>query len=400
MMSEKESPSGLPPFWEDTATAGKPINLVSVLTALASRWPFLIAMTFGGALLALALAFLLAPRFTAHATFLPPAPPSGSADNPLSLLIKTPSNAIYTGLLLSDNVLTDVVSHSNLQPAFKAKDLEEARVMLKRKVSVSTETNGFVTLKVTSTDPKQAQEIASSFLWALSRLNNRMAINQAAQQRCVFQTELEREKNDLSAAEVNLKTAQEASGVVLPISQTLAGLSAIDSARAEIRAKQVALASLLQGETEQSPDVVQARSEIAVQEAQLRKLQSDLAATPGSGFSAAQAPSLNLRFLQLEREVKYHQVLFDITAKQFETAHLQESSAAPGVQVVDYPELPLRKSWPSKTLFTAAGAFLGLLAAFCVVFYKNRMRVLREDAERALSLQMLHQAWSSAKLRP
>ncbi len=93
-------------------------------------------------------------------------------------------------------------------------------------------------------------------------------------------------------------------------------------------------------------------------------------------------------------------MLFDITAKQFETAHLQESSAAPGVQVVDYPELPLRKSWPSKTLFTAAGAFLGLLAAFCVVFYKNRMRVLREDAERALSLQMLHQAWSSAKLRP
>jgi len=197
-----------------------------------------------------------------------------------------------------------------------------------------------------------------------------------------------------------LKKAQEASGVVLPESQIRSGLSAIDLARADIRAKQVALAALSRAETDQSPDVERMRSEIAAEEGQLATLQKGTPGGPGSGLSAAQAPAVSLRFVELDREVKYNQVLFDVMAKQYENARLQESSAAPAVQVVDYPELPLHKSKPARTLISIVGFFLGLLFGVMVVFARNRLQVLRQNPVRAEALRSLRMAVSRPSLKP
>jgi uncharacterized protein involved in exopolysaccharide biosynthesis len=98
--------------------------------------------------------------------------------------------------------------------------------------------------------------------------------------------------------------------------------------------------------------------------------------------------------------VKYHQTLFDVMAKQYETAKMQESSAAPGVQIVDFPEVPLHKTWPSRLLFAIAGGVLGVFAALGTIFVNNRLRVLRADPERAADLQSLTEAFTRPSLRP
>lgn len=401
-VTDKEEDSLLepPPFWDDAKATGKPIDLLSLLGLMAARWPlFLTAGTLGG-VLCYGFSFLLTPRYSSTAVFLPPPQRLSATDNPLSLLMKAPPSAIYTGLLMSESVITDVVKSTNLQASFKAKDLEAARIDLRKITSVSTETSGFVTLQVTHQDPKLARDIATNFLRALSRLNDRLAVSEASQQRTIFQAELEAEKNELENAEVELKKLQETSGVVAPENQTLAALYAIEGARAEVRSRQVALAAVLQGATEQSPDVVRLRSEIAAQETQLRRLQSGAATVaPGGILSAAQAPSVNLRFVKLAREVKYHQVLFDLIAKQFENSKLQEASAAPGVQVVDFPELPMRKSFPQRRLFALVGAVGGFLFIFTRMFMRNRLEALRQDPERAQALETFRRSLKGPKLR-
>lgn len=386
-------------FWNDPEATGAPVDVFSFLAMFVRRWPFLLLLAILSCALAIGLSFFIKPQFTSRAVFLPPTLPS-NADNTLALILRPPSSSIYLGLLTSDSVLTDVVEHTDLQKVYGSKDIDMARQSLRAAVTVTTDASGFVSLQVTDKDPKLAQTIATNLLGALSRLNDRLAVSEAAQRRLIFQSELEHAKNDLEASEVALKQAQEKSGVVSPEAQISSGLSAIEVSRAQIRGMQVALSALLQGQTEQSPEVRRARSEIATEEAQLARLQSSSGGPQGAGLSAAQAPSVALKFVQLEREVKYNQVLFDVMAKQYENAKLQESSAAPGVQVVDLPQLPLHRSKPSRNLFAVVGLLAGFLLGLMIVFIRNRLQVLREDPVRARSLEMLTTAISAGHLHP
>ena len=386
-------------FWNDPEAEGSPVDVFSFLAIFLRRWPFLLLLAALSCALAVGLSFLVRPQFTSHAVFLPPTPPSNS-DSTLALILRPPSSSIYLGLLVSDSVLTDVIERTDLQRIYGARDIDMARQSLRSAITVTSDASGFVSLQVTDKSPQLAQVIATNFLGALSRLNDRLAVSEAAQRRLIFQSELEHAKNDLEASEVALKQAQEKSGVVSPEAQIRSGLSAIDVSRAQIRGMQVALSALLQGQTEQSPEVKRARSEIATEEGQLVRLENASGGAQGAGLSAVQAPAVALKFVQLEREVKYNQVLFDVMAKQYENAKLQESSAAPGVQVVDLPQVPLHKSKPSRMLFAVAGFCAGLFLGLIIVFVRNRLHVLRKDPARARSLETLASAISAGQLRP
>jgi uncharacterized protein involved in exopolysaccharide biosynthesis len=94
--------------------------------------------------------------------------------------------------------------------------------------------------------------------------------------------------------------------------------------------------------------------------------------------------------MRLQREVLYQQTLFEILTKQFESTQLQANT--PGVQVVDYPETPLRKASPRRLFWAIGGALLALLVTFAFVFVEDRYRVLQEDPERQRDLAVLAEA--------
>jgi uncharacterized protein involved in exopolysaccharide biosynthesis len=391
--------SEVPPVWNEEELVGSQIDLLGALTGLVRRWPFIALMALAGGLLAMLISLILTPQFVSKAVFLPPPQQIPAADATFAALLKMPSNTPYAGLMQSQTVLADVVEHTDLQRILKAKDAEDARARLKRITTVATETSGFISVEVSYTDPKLAQQIASNYLAALARLNDRMSENSAAQQRRFYERELEREKDKLEQAELDLEKAQETSGVVLPQSQTQAGLNAINTIRAQIRLQQVRLTALLQSQTDQAPDVVLVRSQIAALESQLRELEASKEAPAGESLNAAKAPAVNREFVRLEREVKYHQTVFDAMAKQFENARIEESSAAPGVQVVDYPEVPLRKSWPPRTILTLVGMVLGALLALAIVFVSNRLEVLHQNPRKRESMRALREAFSNSTVR-
>ena len=241
--------------------------------------------------------------------------------------------------------------------------------------------------------------MADAYMAALGRVNDRLVVDEASQRRKVFQLEVQKEENDLENAEVDLKKAQEASGVISPLAQTEAGLKSIDTVRAQIRVQEVMLASLLQGQTEQSAAVVRARSELRALQGQLQRLESG-GAVAGAGLTAAHAPEVNLEFVRLERRVKFHQVLLETMMRQFETAKQEETTAAAGVQVVDYPETPLTKSAPNRTLIALAGGVFGVLFGLALVLARNRWTFLHTDPERAQSMIELQVAVRQSTFRP
>ena len=99
-------------------------------------------------------------------------------------------------------------------------------------------------------------------------------------------------------------------------------------------------------------------------------------------------PAAGLEYARRLREVKYRETLFEILAKQYEAARIDEAKEAPVIQVVD-PAVPVEeKTAPSRRVYIIIGILLGggigMIAAFVMNFvqdpmYADKLAALRES---------------------
>jgi uncharacterized protein involved in exopolysaccharide biosynthesis len=386
--------------WNSEEGPGPPIDVMRVVHSFVGRWPLLLLSLVGGAALAYALSFLMKPQYESSAMFLPPQAHAAVSENPLAALMSTPNTGtLYPGLLKSNSVVDSVLHALNLEQVYKSKDFEQARKELRSRTNISSDVAGFYTLAVKDPDPGRAKAIADKYLEALAAINHRLAMEQATQERAVYEQQLLDAKNELEKAEEALAAMQKSSGVVSAQSQTQAGLQAINQLRAEITARQVDLAALRKAQTDESPAVVRMHAEIDELQAELGSMERGNGGGAGAGLSAARAPEANLEFMRLQRDVQYQQSLYEILVKQFESTQL-EAISTPGVQIVDYPEMPLRKASPVRRLWAAIGAVLAFIAAVVLVFANDRYRVMQEDPQRKQELSSLAAAARRPGWRP
>lgn len=386
--------------WNTDEGPGPSIDLVRVVQSFVGRWPLLLLLLVGGAVFGYALSFLMKPQYESSAVFLPPQTHAPVSDNPLAALISTPNTGtLYPGLLKSNSVVDSVLHALNLEQVYKSKDLDDARKKLRSRTSVSSDTAGFYTLAVKDPEPARAKAIADNYMEALAAINHRLAMDQASQERAVYEQQLLDAKNELEKAEEVLAAKEKSSGVVSAQTQTLAGLQAINQLRAEITSREVDLAALRKAQTDESPAVVRMRAQIDELQAELTSMERGNGGGAGAGLSAARAPEANLEFMRLQRDVQYQQSLYEILVKQFESTQL-EAISTPSVQVVDYPEMPLRKASPVRRLWAAIGGVLFLIGAVVLIFAKDRYRVMQEDPERKQELSSLAAAARRPSWRP
>jgi hypothetical protein len=114
-------------------------------------------------------------------------------------------------------------------------------------------------------------------------------------------------------------------------------------------------------------------TELASLRGQLSKLERG-----GSGqrtgdpfIPVANVPQAGLDYIRALREVKYHETLFEILAKQYEAARIDEAKEAPVIQVVDYAIPPEKKSGPHRALLALFWMVLSGVAG-CLYVYQGR----------------------------
>jgi uncharacterized protein involved in exopolysaccharide biosynthesis len=177
----------------------------------------------------------------------------------------------------------------------------------------------------------------------------------------------------LENAEVELKKTQEASGLIAPVGQTEAEIRTIAETQAQISVLQVQLAAARQSATEQNPEVIRLRSQIADLEAQLERLQKGNGRRASVTIPTSRVPQVQLEYVRKQREVKYHEALFEMLSKQYEAARLDEAREAPLVQVIDEASYPDTKSSPKRSYFALAGLVFGIVAASGWVLVRDRL---------------------------
>jgi len=138
--------------------------------------------------------------------------------------------------------------------------------------------------------------------------------------------------------------------------------------------------------TESAPDFKQAQTELAAMRAQMAQAEKQEPAT-NSGDSD---------YIARFRDFKYHETLFELFAKQYEMARIDESREGAVIQVLDAAQPPERKSKPKKAQIAMLTTLATGFALLLFVFIRQALRGAGNAPESAEKLSRLRQALSKA----
>jgi uncharacterized protein involved in exopolysaccharide biosynthesis len=283
--------------------------------------------------------------------------------------LKNPSD-MYVGILKSRSIADELIKQFELQRVYREKRMTDTRRELDRHSVIRSGKDGLITIEVEDKDPNRAAKMANAYVQELYKANQRLAISEASQRRVFFEKQLEDEKQALSAAELELKKTQEATGMIQLSSQADAIIRAAASVRAQITAREVQLQVMRSFATEENSDVIRVKNEIAGLQSQLGKLENDEKLGGGNiQVPTGKVPQVGLEYLRRFREVKYHESIYELLAKQYEAARIDEGKNAPVIQVVDEAIPPDKKSSPPRTIIVLLCMIAGALLATLYVWY-------------------------------
>jgi len=254
--------------------------------------------------------------------------------------------------------------------------------------------DNLIHISVEDRDPKRAAEMANAYVQEYRNLSQHLAIGEAGQRRLFFEDQLEQAKDNLANAEEELKKTQQKTGMIQLDSQTRALIESAASLRAQITAKEVQLQAIRTYATGQNADVVQTEQELESLRAQLAKIggAGSTDDTAGLIVPKGQVPEAGIEYVRKLREVKYRETIFEILARQFELAKLDEAKEGALIQVVDPAIVPDYKSFPKRGLITVIAGFAGLLIGMMVAFLREGLERLQQDPEQNARLNILRKA--------
>jgi uncharacterized protein involved in exopolysaccharide biosynthesis len=371
-------------------------SLLDFLIVLAKHKKFIAGVTLGAAIVSAAVSLLLPNIYTGTAKVLPPQQSQSTAAMLLGQLgglaglaggsvgIKNP-NDLYVGMLKSRTVADNIIGRFDLQRLYDQETMVETRKEFASNSSITTGKDGLINIEFDDEDPKRAAAVANAYVEELDKLTQSLAVTEAAQRRLFFERQLKQAKDDLSNAEVALKVTQEQTGLIKLDDQGRAIIEAVAALRGQISAKEVELRAMRTFTTEHNPDYVRVRQQLAGLRAELTKLER--AQIGGGGdilLPTGQVPAAGLEYVRKFRDVKYQEAIFELLAKQFEAAKIDEAKEAAIIQVVDQAIAPDRKSKPKRALIvigvTLAAGFLAFIWAFA---REARERASRDPVQAA-----------------
>jgi uncharacterized protein involved in exopolysaccharide biosynthesis len=348
--------------------------LSAIIGLLGANMRLLVVAPLLAGLTALGVTYLIPPTFTASTTFLPPQQQQNTAASALASLgalsglagaatgIKSPGEQ-YVSLLQSVTVADRLIDAFKLMDVYAAKYRFDARKELAQNVRISLgKRDGLITVEVDDELPQRAADIANRHVDELRRMTNELALSEAQQRRVFFDTQLKQTRDKLTAAQKALQGTGFNQGALRAEPKTAAeGYARL---KAEATAAEVRLQTLRRGLADATPEVQQ-------QQALLEALRVQLA-----GLEANSSVSNSSDYIGKYREFKYQETLFELFARQYELARVDESREGPLVQVVDVAQPPERKSRPRRGL-TAVVTTVSTAVLLALFLLARRMPSLR-----------------------
>ena len=373
------------------------ISLLDLLQVIVDNLRLLVLGPLVCGLVALGISFSITPIFTAKTQFLTPQQQQSSAASMLASFgalgglagaatgLKNPADQ-YAAFLKSVSLQDALIDRFKLLEKYEAKLKTGARMTLAGSVRIASGKDGLISIEVDDKDPKFAADLANAHVAELRKLLGRLAVTEAQQRRMFFEKQLQITKENFTKADLALKSSGINTSVLK--SSPASAVEAVARLKAGISVQEVKLGTMRNYLTESSPDFKQALSELASLKSQLVKAENEEPASKDASDYVARY-----------REFKYQETMFDLFAKQFELAKVDESREGALIQVLDIAEAPELKSKPKKALIAMIATLVSFFALLLFVFVRSALKSASENQETQKRINKLRASWQKALSR-
>jgi capsule polysaccharide export protein KpsE/RkpR len=295
--------------------------------------------------------------------------------------LKNP-NDIYVAMLESRTAGDALIQRFDLIRRYRSRSIGQARKELARRTAVINGKDGIISILYDDEDPKRAADISNAYVEELSKISRTLAITEAAERRVFYENQLRRAKEQLSDAETALRATQESTGLIEPGTQAKAIIDSVAGLRAQIAVKEVQLNTMSAFATDENPDYLLTRREIAGLRGQLAQLERDTGPQRKGDVQVAteKVPESGMEYLRGYRDVKYHETIFELIAKQYEVAKMDEGRDVALIQVLDPAIPPEKKSRPARLGMVLMGV-LGAAAAGMLAAILRELPLLSQEQQ-------------------
>jgi len=340
--------------------ASTDLSLGDFAAALLMRWRLVLGAPLLASVLGLGASYLIKPTFTSRTSFLPPQQQQGAAGGALASLgalaglagggIRNTGDQ-YLVFVQSRTVADRMIDRFKLEDLYEAKTRDDARLELAGNTRVSLgKKDGVILLEVDDHDPKRAAQMTSAYVEELRRLTAGLALTEAQQRRIFFEGQLKEVRMNLEAAQTALQESGVSVGSIR--AEPKATAESLAKLQAQLTAAIVRLSVLRRGLADQAPEVLQ----------QLTVIEGLRAAISHQGENNGGPQS---SYIASYREYKYQEALFELMARQYELAKVDESRDGGQLQMIDVAQVPERKSKPKRSLIMI-GAFALTFICVCI----------------------------------
>lgn len=385
------------------------ISLLDLLVVLARNRRLILKTTIGVTLVALIATFILPNKYTASTAILPPQQNSSVGSALMAQLgaigslaslgggmgLKNPGD-LQVALLKSQTVEDAMVDRFHLMDLFHAKRRSEARKKLESIVKIELGSkDGIIRISVTQHDPKLAADMANGYVEEFKKYSSGLAVTEASQRRLFFERQLAEAKDNLAKAEEDLKKTEQRTGLIQLDSQARATIGLVADLRGQIAAKEAQIAAMRTYATDENPELQIAIQQLAGLQAQAKKMGASTESATNSLIPKGNMQEAALEYVRRYRDVKYYETIFELIARQYEIAKVDEAKQGAIIQIVDHATVPDHRSFPSKLIFTLVGIFLGLFIGITYVLAKEGLVRLSHNPAESERIQALREAFPS-----
>jgi tyrosine-protein kinase Etk/Wzc len=391
------------------------VSLLDMLVLLSRRKRFILRFAAVSAVLATILAFLLPVKYEARTVLLPPAQNTsigtslaqlgnmGSLGSLAALAggslgLKNPAD-MYVSLLTSRTVEDAIIQRFGLMQEYHRKRMMDTRKELESNTTaIAGAKDGLIRITVEDRDPNRAAALANGYVEEFRKLSASLAITEAARRRQFFEQQVEETKEKLTAAEDAMSKTQQTTGVLQIDSQARALIESAAVLRGQVMAKQVQIEGMRSFATDDNPALKLAKQELAALQAQLQRVAGSEQDTGSDiNLSKGRVTQEGMEYLRSFRELKYQETVFELLAKEYEIAKLDEAREGSIVEVVDTAVPPDKKSSPHRLLIIFG---LTLLSFFVAVFWlltRQRFALASAVPQNRHRLRLIRDLWRTRR---
>jgi tyrosine-protein kinase Etk/Wzc len=399
----------------DVFQAESEISFLDILVLVSLRRRFVLRFMIFSTLLAILVAFLLPVRYEAKTLLLPPVQNSSIGTSLLGELsgggtgalgslatlagggfgMKNPSD-MYVSFLTSRTVEDALIQRFGLLKEYHKKRMSDARKVLERRTTAKAGAkDGLIQLSIEDSNPDRAVALANAYVDEFRKLSASLAITEAARRRLFFEGQVQDAKEKLTMAENAMSKTQQSTGVLEIDTQGRALIEAAAVLRGQVVAKQVQIEAMRAFATDDNPNLVLAKQELAALQAQLARVAgSNDDSGSDINLSKGRVTKEGLEYLRRYRDLRYQETVFELLAKELEIAKLDEAREGSIVQVVDVAVRPDKRSSPHRLWIILGSAFSSFFLAIFWIVMQQRFARASELPGNSERLEIIRGLWT------